>query len=86
MSEEQLIGDVQIRLACHSREVIVTTRILAKRCVDEIAADLRREGAGQRLVAQEHIVSAAGSADAAAVQRGAHELVQITRVFDVVSD
>src|SRR5262249_21722257 len=85
MSEEQFIGDVQIRLAGHPGKVVVPSRKLAKRRVDDIAADLRRESAGQRLVAQEHIVSATGSADAAAVQRRAHELVQITRVFDVVS-
>ena len=85
MSEEQFIGNVEIGLARHSWEGIVPARKLAKHGVYNIAPNLRREGAGQGLVAQEHVMAAAGSTDAASVQRGAHKLVQITPVLDVVS-
>ena len=84
MPEQQLVGNVQIRLASHSREGVVPARILAEHRVYEITADLRSDGAGQGLVAHEHVVSAAGSADAAAVQCRAHELVQIAPILDVI--
>ena len=85
MSEEQFIGNVKIRLARHSRKRVVPARKLAKRGVYNIAPNLRREGAGQGLIAHEHVMATAGSADAASIQRGARELVQITTVLDVVS-
>ena len=42
--------------------------------------------ADERLIAQEEIVSAAGCANAAAVESAANELVQVAAVFDVVAD
>ena len=51
MSEEQFIGNIEIGLASHPGKVVVPARILAQRGIDDIAADLRRERPGQRLIA-----------------------------------
>ena len=43
MSEEQFIRNIEIRLSAHAREVVMATRILAERRVDDIVAELRRD-------------------------------------------
>ena len=70
----------------YAREVVAPPCVLPKRRIDHIAADLRCESTGHRLIVQEHVVSAAGSTNAAAVQCGADKLIQVARIFDVVPD
>src|SRR4030095_2311048 len=85
VSEEKFIRDIEVRLTAHAREVVVPACVLTERRIHDVAAHLRRDRADQRLIAQEYVVSAAGSADSAAVQCGTHELVQIARVLYVVA-
>src|SRR5207237_846516 len=40
VAQEQFIGNVEVRFAGHSREVVVPARILAERSVHDVAADL----------------------------------------------
>src|SRR5262249_47385880 len=82
--EEQFIGNIQVWLAGHSRKVVMPASKLAERGVDDVIAELRGQRTDQRLIANKHVVSAAGCADAAAIQSCADELVQIPPIFDVV--
>jgi len=63
----------------------MTARVLNEHAVNEIGADCGGNGSDERLVAQEHIVAAAGGADASAVQRAADELVEVAAIFDAVT-
>ena len=65
--------------------VVVTARILNKDAVNEIGADCGGDCADNRLVAQEHVVAAARSADAPTIKRAADELVEVAAVFNAVT-
>ena len=82
---KQSVGDIEVRLTGNAGKVVVTASVLNEHAVNEIGADRGRDSADKRLVAQEHIVAAAGSADASTVKRAADELVQIPAIFNAVT-
>ena len=83
--EEKSIWNVEVGFSGGAGEIVMTARPLNENAVDQIRPERRSPGADQRLVAQENIVTAAGSADAAAVQRAADQLIQIASVFNRVA-
>ena len=85
MSEQERVGDIEVGLTSDPGEVVVTASVLDKDAVNEIGADGGGDSADERLVAQEHIVAAAGSADASTVKGAAHELVQVATIFNAVA-
>ena len=86
VAEEQRVGDVQVGLAGDAGEIVMAAGVLHEEAVHEVGLHCGGQIADQGLIAQEKIVSAAGSADAAAVESAADELIHVTAVFDVVAD
>ena len=85
MSEQESVGDIEVGLTGDAGKVVMTASILNEDAVNEIGADGGGDGADQRLVAQEHVVAAAGGADAASVESAADKLVQVAAIFNAVT-
>src|SRR3984885_13672629 len=86
VAEEQSVRDIEVRLTGNAGEIIVTAGILREEGIDEVGLQSSGHIADERLIAHEKIVTAAGCADAAAVESAADELIQVAAVFDVVAE
>ena len=86
MSEKKSVGDVEVGLSGGAGEIVVTAGPLDENAVDKIGREIRVRSADERLVTQENVVTAAGSADAAAVESAADELIEIAGILNRVAD
>src|SRR3984893_16248919 len=85
MPHEQRVGKVQIGLAGDTWEVRMSPRVLRQNSIHQGGLELRGQDANKGLIAQKVIVAAARRTDATAVQRVAHQNIQVTGVLDVVA-
>ena len=85
VAKEQQVGNVEVGLSGHARKTIVAARPLQQRVIHIIIGELRGPCAHQRLVAQRAVASAAGRSDAAAIQRLAHQHVEVSAILDGIT-
>src|SRR5439155_16120828 len=85
VAKEQQVGNIEVRLTGDTGKAVVAARPLQQRVIDMSIGKLRGPCAYQRLVAQRAIASAAGRADAAAIQRLAYQHVEVSAILDRVA-
>ena len=82
--ERQVVRNVQIRLACRAWKVVLPPGELHQERVDELVRERRIQRRDHGLVRDEQIPPAARRANAAAILRVAHQLIQGIRAQNVV--